>query len=159
MIKVLLFDLSRTLLFPRDPSYKGELNPLHAQLNKTPGYDFNRHFYLNSELLEFLMGLKPRFRLCIFTSGVIQNAKAIKSRLRKVFDTIFSAEELRVTKKNPCSYVLIAKILHVQLSEILYFDDSQVNVRAALQAGLQGSRYRTNSEVIAHISGPLSSQR
>jgi hypothetical protein len=54
MIKVLLFDFSRTLLFPTDNNYKGELNPLHAQLSQTPDYDFNKHFFLNTELLKYL---------------------------------------------------------------------------------------------------------
>jgi HAD superfamily hydrolase (TIGR01509 family) len=152
MIKLLLFDLSRTLLFPADKNYKGELNQLHAQLSQKPGYDFSKHFVLNKELLDYLNSIKWKYNLCIFTSGVIQEAPEIELPLSRLFTKILSAEKLGLSKKDPVAYSLIAAEFGILPSEILYVDDSPPNIDAASKAGVQVILYTTSQEIISKIT-------
>jgi len=136
MIKAYVFDLSRTLLFPKDKDYKGELNKLYRELLNTPNFDFSEHFYLDEETLNYLRSLKVKCDLYIFTSGTIQNAPEIKPRLGEIFKKIFSAEEMGLSKKGVEAYKKLAGELKVQPYELLYVDDSEANIKAARSAGL-----------------------
>lgn len=153
MIKALLFDFSRTLLFPKDIKYPGELNALHRKSAQDPNYDFLANFELNEELLDFLEHLKDRYKLYIFTSGTIQNAPEIKDRVAAVFEKIFSAEEMMVSKKEPESYKKIAARLGLPAEDILFVDDLPGNIQAANIAGLVTVQYKDNKSLMDYISG------
>ncbi len=142
MIKAIIFDLSRTLLFPRDSNYKGELNAFHSEHKKEPDYQFLDHFKLNDELLTYLRGIKSMCNLYIFTSGSIQNAPEIKPSLDKIFKKIYSSEDMGLGKKDPEAYSFIAKDIGVRPSEILFVDDSKDNLQAAKQADLEVGHYK-----------------
>lgn len=136
MIKALLFDFSRTLLFPTDKNYLGGLNSLYRELQQKENFKFLEHFELNNELLNYLVTVKNKFGLYIFTSESIQEDPAIKSDLAIIFTKVFSAKETGLSKKDPKSYELIAKELNISPNEILFIDDSQENLNAAKIAGL-----------------------
>jgi HAD superfamily hydrolase (TIGR01509 family) len=142
MIKILLFDLSYTLLFPKDKSYRGELNQLHKELSKGSNYNFSEHFYLDMEQLGYLKSLKDKCDLYMFTSGTIQNAPEIKNILKDIFKKIYSAEEIGLGKKDPESFRFIVKDLGVNPSEILFVDDLEKNVTTAKEAGLNAIVYK-----------------
>lgn len=142
MIKVLMFDLSYTLLFPKNKSYVGELNRLHKDLLPNQGYNFSEYFYLDMDQLNFIKNLKSKYDLCIFTSGTIQNAAEIKSLLTSVFSKIYSADEIGIGKKDTRSYEYIVKDLKVKPSEVLFIDDTSVNVETALAANLNALVYK-----------------
>lgn len=151
-IKALLFDFSRTLLFPADKTYKGDLNPLHKKLKaENKNYDFFSYFRLNTELLDYLARLSGRFSLYIFTSGSIQNAPEIADKLRKKFKEIYSAEQLGLSKKDPRAYEYLIKILELPGKEILFIDDSIGNIEAAEKAGLKAFLYTTNASLISEL--------
>jgi HAD superfamily hydrolase (TIGR01509 family) len=151
MIKAWLFDLSRTILFPKDKAYLGELNKLHKDLLPKPNYDFSAHFQLDEDLLGFLATQKDKYKLYIFTSGSIQEASQIKSRLLEVFDDVFSAETIGLTKKDPESYRKISDMLGLTPDEVIFVDDSQENVSAAKTAGMNGVVYREFEELKKEI--------
>ena len=53
MIKVILSDFARVILFPKDKSYPGRLDELQAKLNnQSEGHNFFDYFELNQELLD-----------------------------------------------------------------------------------------------------------
>ena len=159
MIKVLLFDLSWTILFPKDETYGGELNLLHRQLSSKPGYDFSKHFYLNEETIKYLESLKGKAGLYIFTSGKIQNAPEIRPKLDSIFNKIYSAEEIGLGKKNPESYKSVVKDLKVKPSEILFIDDMEGNVEAAKQAGLNAVVFQNLDKLKKDLQEHLYSRR
>lgn len=145
MIKALLFDFSRTLLFPKDKTYTGGLNDLHKKIQENPNYNFLESFELNKELLDYLETIKNKFGLHIFTSESIQEDPAIKDDLAKIFTKIFSAKEIGLSKKDPKAYQFIAKELNLNTDEILFIDDSSENLESAKTAGLQTLQYKDNS--------------
>lgn len=92
MIKVLLFDLSNTILFSKEENYVGSLNKRHLELlAQNPNYDFDQYFKLDNDLLDFLKTLKNKYQIALYTSESIQDTPAIKSELEEVFHPIFSA--------------------------------------------------------------------
>lgn len=153
MITTLLFDFSRVLLFPKDKSYRGDLNPLHDELSKQPDYNFLDYFELNAQLISFLKGIKDSCRLYIFTSGTIQDAPEIQPTLRDIFVKIYSAEGIGYSKKDPSSYRFIANELGIDPSEILFIDDTATNIEAA---GLETLLFVSTQETIDSIKERVS---
>lgn len=150
-IKILLFDFSRVLLFPKDRDHSGGLNPLHRKLlSEDSSYDFLNHFFLNHELLDFL-NTSPRQRY-IFTSGQIQKAPVIQDDINGVFEMVFSAEDLDISKQDADSYLLICEKIGAKPSETLFIDDSIKNIKPAKRAGLQTHHFIDNQSLIAHLN-------
>lgn len=87
----LLFDFSRVLLFPKDPTYTGSLNGLYKEHKNDPDFNFFHYFELNEELLTYLDGIKDKANLYIFTSESIQDAPEIAPRVAEVFKQVYSA--------------------------------------------------------------------
>jgi len=157
MINTVIFDFSRVLLFAKDKGYKEDLNPLHKKLiAENPNYAFLDYFELNEEVLTFLETIKDKFELYIFTSGSIQNAKEIKDRIDRVFKGVLSAEEMGVSKKEPQAYTVLAQKLGKNPNEVIFIDDSQVNIQAASQAGLNTFQYLDNQSLIKKINSLIS---
>ena len=159
MPTALLSDFSRVLLVPRDRAYIGGLNALHkrllAELKGT--YQILDYYELNEELLDFYKSLKAKYPVNLFTTDIIQNHPEIRARLKPVFDYIFAANDLGLSKKDPQAYIFIANKLHLDPHEIVYVDDQLTNVEAANKAGLTAFQYdNDNQEMIAKIKALLS---
>ncbi|MBI4250317.1 hypothetical protein HY622_01905 [Candidatus Uhrbacteria bacterium] len=84
---VILSDLSRVLLFPKDNKYLGGLNELHKKLITEKGgmYPAFTYFELNQELLDYYKSLDSDHILAVFTTDVIQDHPDIRRELEKVF--------------------------------------------------------------------------
>ncbi|HLD19576.1 MAG TPA: HAD-IA family hydrolase [Candidatus Nanoarchaeia archaeon] len=141
MITTLVFDFSRVILFPKDENYKGKLNPLHKRLSQAAGYNLLDHFELNEPILRYVQEFKGKYGLYIFTSGSIQNAPEIRPRLEEIFDGIYSSEELGVSKKDPNGYLHFAKTIGINPGEMIFIDDTSINVEAARRAGIESICY------------------
>lgn len=151
MIRVCIFDFSRVLLHPRQREIQS-INTLHAQLRESQEYAVLNHFELNEELLHFIEGIKVSLPVYIFTSGVIHNEPAIDQRIQQLFTKIYTAEELDVSKKDPSAYVLLLKLVNATPTEVLFIDDSEENVQAAKQAGLQTIVYQSNTQLFQEMA-------
>jgi hypothetical protein len=57
MIKAMLFDFSRVLLFPKGKDPVESLNGKYRELLEAGEFDFFEHFELNQELLDFIYRL------------------------------------------------------------------------------------------------------
>lgn len=152
MIKALLFDFSRTLLFPKDKNYAGSLNDLYKQNRDNPDFNFFAYFDLNTELIDYLKSLKGKFKLFVFTSESIQNDPAIINDLNKVFDRIYSAKEIGLSKKDVNSYKHIVSDLNLNPNEILFIDDSDDNITTATKINIKVVKYTNNNAIIDYIN-------
>lgn len=147
MVKALLFDFSRTLLFPKDKTYTGGLNDLYKKISLNTNFKFFDYFELNKGLLDYLETLKYKFNLYIFTSESIQEDPAIKNEIEEIFKKVFSAKELGLSKKDPKAYEFIAKELNLDPNEILFIDDTSVNLESAKISGFATLQYKNNSVI------------
>ena len=158
MIKAILSDFSWTILFPKDKSYQGTLNGLHAQLleNKRETYQFFDYFEINQELLDFYQSLKPEYSINIFTSGIVQEHPQVKKILEPIFDHIFSAKHLNLSKNDPKTYLLLALKINLKPKEILFIDDQEKNLQPAQEAGLQTLLFKNDPSFLTKIKKNLS---
>lgn len=158
MIKALLFDFSRTLLFPHDKTYIGGLNDLYKKLSTNSDFNFLETFELNGELIDYIEAVKDKLPSYIFTSESIQDDPAIIDKLNSTFTKIFSAKKMGISKKDPRAYEFIAKELNFNPNEILFIDDSLENIEVAINAGLETMHYKDNS-IINVLKNLFKSQR
>lgn len=151
MIKALLFDFSRVLLFSKDENYTGSLNEKYRQLSQENNYKLLDHFILNEELLDFLKSLKEKYDLYMLTTETIQDNPEILPDLEPIFNKVFSGIKLGLNKKEQDSYKFIAKDLNLSTNEILFIDDTLVNLEAAKQAGFETIQYKNNEQIIQEL--------
>lgn len=151
MLKCILFDLARVILFPVDQNYAGELNSLHRELKTNGNYNFKEHFYLNTKLLNYLKSLYGKIDLDIFTSGKIQENSEINSKLIEVFNKIISAEDYGIRKNSPAIYERVLSELGHATDEVLFVDDNELNIEAAKLAGLNTYKFETTEKTLIFL--------
>ena len=155
MITTLLFDFSRTLLFPKDTNYNGKLNDLYKSIISKKDYNFFEYFTLNDKLLDYLKPLKNKYVLAVYTTDIIQNDPAVKPKLDSLFPHVFAANDLGINKKDSQGYNLIATTLGQKSEEILFIDDTMENLEAAQKAGLQTVQFISNKQLFEVLKSKL----
>lgn len=155
MIKAIISDLSRVLLFPVDEKYNGKLNALHKKLLQSGDYDFWKYFKINEELLEFYQKISLKIDFYMFTSGTIQEYPPLKEKLDPIFKTVFSATRLGVKKDDPEAYRKLADIIQVEVNEILVVDDDQKIIECIKKTGMITFQYENNEDLIRYIEKEL----
>lgn len=147
MIRALVSDFSRVLLFPADDLYSGGLNALHQKLAAHGDYNFWEHFRLNRDLLAFYKTLGERVGIYMFTTEHIQEHPALQSELDGTFKGIFSGARLGLMKTDANTYEVIAEKIGLPPQEVLYVDDQQRNLDAANRVGMVTVRYVSNRQL------------
>lgn len=155
MIKALITDFSRVLLFTKDKSYSGSLNGLHRDLSTQPNYRLLDNFELNIELLEYYKSLVEKLDLYVFTSESIQDSPELQPFIKPVFKEIFSAKKMEVDKKDENAYKELVATVNLDPTEIVYIDDSEVNIEAAKKAGLQTILFKDNESLETELQAKL----
>ena len=151
MIKAIIFDFSRVILFPKEKAYQGGLNPRHDELSKRPGYSFFDHFELNDELLKVIKDMKKRFDVYVFTTGHIQNVPEVRQEIEGVFKKVISAEEIPFGKKDPQSYLYVLDHFGLKPNEVLYIDDTVGNIEVANKAGISTIHFTDNDTLMRDL--------
>ena len=152
MIKLLLFDFARVLLFPKDKSYLGKLNDLYKSIKDSSDFEFESKFNFNEELIKYLESIRNKFRLVMFTSEIIQNDPVVVKKLDGVFEDIISAKEIGFSKSDPDAYRFIANKLGCKLNEILFIDDWEANVKCAESVGVNTHLFRDTNQLINYLN-------
>lgn len=155
MITNILFDFSRVILFPKDENYKGLLNDLYRKIVEEKS-SFLDHYRFNEELLNFLKPFKEKYHLSIYTTDIIQNDPVARKYLDPIFEEIYAANDLRISKKDPNGYLIVAGKLNVAPEQILFIDDGEKNIEAAKKAGFQTIRYLSNGQLFKELKTRLS---
>ena len=151
MIKALVTDVSKVLLFPKDKNYSGSLNALYKEKALDPEFKFFDSFELNTNLLSFYKSLKKDLKIFILTSDIIQDASELQPYWKGTIDDIFSASKMGVKKSEPDAYKVVLKEIKFNPEEVIYTDDIPENIEAAKEVGLQTILYKDNEQVISAI--------
>lgn len=72
----------------------------------------------------------------------IQNDPQSKEVISEIFNHIYSAEDLGISKTDPSAYRLVAEKLGKNPEEIVFIDDQLKNVEAAQKAGMSAIQYK-----------------
>lgn len=149
MIKALVTDVSRVLLFPKDEKYNGSLNALYKERIFEKDFQFFKYFKVNKELLDFYKILN--IDIHILTSDIIQDAPELKHYWGGVISKIFSASKMGVKKSDTEVYKKVLGELDLTAEEVLYIDDNQDNLEVAKKVGLKTIWYGNNEQAISEI--------
>ena len=157
MIKTIISDFSRVIFFAKDNSYQGSLNGLYQRSFKKENYNIFDYFKINTELLDFYASLKNSCSIYIFTSELIQEDPQFEPYLQPVFNGIYSAAKIGLSKNNKESYKKILQEISVKPEEAIYMDDKMENIEAAKSAGLHAFQYVDNEDLFAKCKSIISS--
>lgn len=155
MIRAIISDFSRVLIFPKNEDYKGSLNELHRNLSVTENYNLSHHFQLNTELIEYFQTIRSKYDLFIFTTETLHEEKELQSIINDIFTKIYSALRMGWSKKEPKAYLAIADDLNLSPDELLFIDDTKGNTDAAHEAGLHTIHYISNQQLFAELKSYL----
>ena len=99
---------------------------------------------------ELLRKAGQRFKLFAFTNTNACHQRYWQSQYRDVlrnFTQVFVSSQLGVRKPEPLAFATVCNHMGVAPESVLFFDDSELNVRGAIGSGLQGVRVCNISDV------------
>jgi glucose-1-phosphatase len=111
-----------------------------------PDEEFLRHFESWSVgfmpgAVELLAELRPHYRLAALSnSNELHWRRNAAVGVPDEFEAAFSSHELHLRKPDRAIYEEALRRLEVPAANVVFFDDLQMNVDAALEAGMQAHR-------------------
>ena len=115
--------------------------------------DFWAGEQLDAELVQFIQGLRPRYKI-----GVISNAWSdarhfhnSKFKMNTWTDVAVYSAEVKLVKPDPRIYQLALERLDVKPEEAVFVDDMLVNVEAADALGMCGVQFQNTAQAIAEV--------
>ena len=151
MLKAIVFDLYHVLLFAKgDKRYRGSFSDIYYQNKKDADFVIGDFYELNSQLLDLIKGNSKQYDFYLYTAGSMHTISEFKQLLSQYFKEIWSIDGLG-NKNDPASYINLAAKVGLKPSEILFVDDSHVNVEAAEKAGLMGIVYTDNDSLLQEL--------
>jgi HAD superfamily hydrolase (TIGR01509 family) len=152
MIKALITDISKVLLFSKDESYTGSLNDLYHKNKDSDDFVFDSYFRFNDEFLEFYKLLKDKLDVYILTSETIQDAPEMQRYWEGAISEIFSASKMGTHKSKPEAHEMVLKKINLKPEEAIYVDDDIKNIEAAKSVGLDTVWYKNNEDAMSEIN-------
>lgn len=112
---------------------------------------------VDTELADFLRGLRPRYKTAILSNAWPGARKALTERwgLGNAVDEIIISAEEGVAKPDPAIYHIALRRLGVGAAEAVFVDDMPANVEAARVLGMHGVQFRTREQTIADVKAIL----
>ncbi|MBX2879500.1 MAG: HAD family phosphatase [Granulosicoccus sp.] len=95
-----------------------------------------------SGAIELLQSLRPLYTTALFSNSnpMHWHRKMNEMHLGSAFDHHFASHLMGLVKPDEEAFTYVLKALGVPASDVLFFDDNQLNVDAALAAGMQSQR-------------------
>jgi putative hydrolase of the HAD superfamily len=115
--------------------------------------DFWSGAQLDTELVEFVRSLRPRYRTAILSDawpGVRDVFTQVLGLDAVVDEIIISAEE-GIAKPDPRIFRIAAERLGVRPQEAVFVDDRPDNVQGARAVGMRGIQFETREQTIADV--------
>lgn len=112
---------------------------------------------LNVELVEYVRGLRPRYRTGIISNSFVGARERERERygLDELTDVIVYSHEVGMSKPDPRIYALACERLAVRPEDTVFVDDTEQMVDGARAAGMQALLFEDNAQVIADIEALL----
>jgi epoxide hydrolase-like predicted phosphatase len=112
---------------------------------------------LNTELYEYLRGLRPRYRTGLLSNSFAgaREKEQLTYRFEDLVDDIVYSHEVGLAKPDPAVYALTCERHGVDPSELLFLDDVPAFVDGARAYGIQAVLYRDNAQAIADVEARL----
>jgi putative hydrolase of the HAD superfamily len=119
------------------------------------------HWYLgtlNEELTLFFAGLRPHYQTSILSNSFVgaRAKEQEKYHFHEITDQIIYSHEVGLAKPDKRIYKLTCERLNMRPEEIIFVDDAEPNIEAALEYGIHGILFKNNAQVIADIQTCIS---
>ena len=119
------------------------------------------HWYLgtlNEELAVFFAGLRPHYQTAILSNSFVgaRTKEQEKYHFHEITDQIIYSHEVGLAKPDKRIYELTCERLNMRPEEIIFVDDAEPNIVAALEYGIHGILFKNNTQVIADIQTCIS---
>jgi FMN phosphatase YigB (HAD superfamily) len=112
---------------------------------------------LNAGLTQFLVILRPRYKVAILSNGGSREAMNRKFRLNRLVDLqVYDGEE-GIAKPDARIYQRTLTRLGVQPEESVFVDDTESNIDAAQWLGIHSVYFESTAQAIAEIQAVLQS--
>jgi HAD superfamily hydrolase (TIGR01509 family) len=115
---------------------------------------------LDRELIDFLAGLRPRYKTALL-SNAWSDARALFTErfgLDRAVDLMVISAEEHLAKPDARIYQLTLDRLGVRPEEAVFVDDMPTNVEAARAVGMAGVRFQSTGQVIAEVQARLAGE-
>lgn len=145
-MKALIFDLGGVILefdwekYQEDQNREGPIQPLWSVYEK-----------LNPALIQFLVQMRPRYKLATICNGGSREAMNRKFRFNEQVDLMVFDEEEGIAKPDARIYARTLLRLGVQPEEAVFVDDKMENVEAAQQLGMHSIHFQQTEQVLTEI--------
>jgi putative hydrolase of the HAD superfamily len=115
--------------------------------------DFWSGVQLDTELVEFVRSLRPRYRTAILSDAWpgVRDVFTQVFGLDAVVDEIIISAEEGIAKPDPRIFRIAAERLGVQPQEAVFVDDRPENVHGARAVGMRGIQFETREQTIADV--------
>lgn len=150
-MKALIFDLGGVLIEIDWEKYREDTCQEVPIQNFWP-IDYEK---LNTELVEFLVNVRPLYKIAIISNGGSREAMNRKFRLGELVDLMIFDGEEGVTKPDLRIYQLVLMRLDVQAEEAVFVDDKVRNVDAAQRLGISSIHFKNTAQTVAEIQKVL----
>lgn len=110
---------------------------------------------LNTELTQFLVKLRPRYKLATICNGGSREAMNRKFRLNERMDLMVFDGEEGIAKPDARIYQRTLIRLGVQPEEAVFVDNKESNVDAAQRLGIHSIHFKNTAQTIADIQAVL----
>jgi putative hydrolase of the HAD superfamily len=115
--------------------------------------DFWSGVQLDTELVEFVRSLRPRYRTAILSDAWpgVRDVFTQVFGLDAVVDEIIISAEEGIAKPDPRIFRIAAERLGVRPQEAVFVDDRPENVQGARAVGMRGIQFETREQTIADV--------
>jgi epoxide hydrolase-like predicted phosphatase len=114
------------------------------------------HWYLgtlNHDLTTFFASLRPHYQTALLSNSFVgaREKEQDAYRFHEMTDQIIYSHEVGLEKPDKRIYELTCQRLAVRPDEIIFLDDAEANIVAALTYGIHGIVFKDNEQAIADI--------
>ena len=112
---------------------------------------------IDKELMEFAVSLKPDYQLGLLSNAWVNARLLLNERYDfiDVFDVSVFSSEVGMRKPDPAIFKVMLEKMGVGAENVVFIDDTPVNVEGAKSAGLHAIRYTDTPAAIASVKTML----
>lgn len=108
-------------------------------------------FPVDEEVLDLVARVAVRHRTALFTNNDLLLREALRPELGDLFGEVVFSAEIRAVKPAAEAFQRALSIMEADPADVVFIDDSDVNVAAAVRAGIAAVRFRDAEQLAAEL--------
>jgi epoxide hydrolase-like predicted phosphatase len=118
--------------------------------------DLSQRFFggdvLDTRLVDFIRGLKPRYKIGVISNAWSQIADSlVEWGIDDAFDEVIGSGDVGIMKPDPRIYQIALEHLDVAPEESVFVDDFIENIQAANRLGIHGVHFQNRGQTIQEL--------